>query len=82
MLKISTNPHIQTKKDTKVLMRDVVIALMPAMLAAIVFFGLDSLRVILTAVAACVIFEYMVCRYRFRTENSTSDYSALITGLL
>lgn len=82
MLKISTNPHIQTKKDTKVLMRDVVIALMPAMLAAIVFFGLDSLRVILTSVAACVMFEYMVCRYWFRTENSTSDYSAVITGLL
>ena len=82
MLKVSTNPHMQTNRDTKALMLDVVIALMPAALAAVLFFGIDALRVILTSVAACVMFEYLACRYWLKINNTTHDYSALITGLL
>ena len=82
MLKISTNPHMQTIRDTKSIMLDVVIALLPAAIAAILFFGIDALRVILTSVAACVMFEYVACRYWFKSANSTRDYSAVITGLL
>ena len=82
MLKISTNPHMQTNRDIRALMLDVVIALMPAAIAAILFFGIDALRVILTSVAACVMFEYLCCRYWFKSENSTKDFSAVITGLL
>lgn len=82
MLKVSTNPHMQTTRDTKSLMLDVVIALMPAAIAAILFFGIDALRVILTSVAACVMFEYLACRYWLKKDNTTRDYSAIITGLL
>ncbi len=83
MLKISTNPHMQTSRDTKALMLDVVIALMPAALVAVLIFGLDALRVILTSVASCVLFEYIACRYWFKKkQNSTRDFSAIITGLL
>ena len=82
MLKISTNPHMQTSRNTKSLMLDVVIALMPAAVAAVLFFGLDALRVILTSVAGCVMFEYLACRYWLKIKNTTSDYSAIITGLL
>lgn len=82
MLKVSTNPHVQTNRDTKALMKDVVIALMPAALVAVLFFGIDALRVILTSVAACVTFEYLACRYWLKKPNSTTDYSAIITGLL
>lgn len=82
MLKISTNPHVQTTRDTKALMKDVVIALMPAAIAAVIFFGVDALRVILTSVASCVAFEYLACRYWLKKPNSTTDYSAIITGLL
>ena len=82
MLKISTNPHMQTTRDTKSIMFDVVIALAPAAIAAILFFGIDALRVIFTSVAACVMFEYLACRYWFKSPNSTQDYSAVITGLL
>ncbi len=82
MLKVSTNPHIQTNRDTKSLMLDVVIALMPAAIAAVLFFGVDALRVILTSVAACVMFEYLACRYWLKCGNTTCDYSAIITGLL
>lgn len=82
MLKISTNPHMQTSRNTKSLMLDVVIALMPAAVAAVLFFGLVALRVILTSVAGCVMFEYLACRYWLKIKNTTSDYSAIITGLL
>ncbi len=82
MLKISTNPHVQTSRDTQSLMLDVVIALMPAAVAAIMFFGIDALRVILTSVAGCVLFEYLACRYWLKSKNTTTDYSAIITGLL
>lgn len=82
MLKISTNPHMQTSRDVKAIMLDVVIALAPAAVAAILFFGLDALRVMLTSVAACVMFEYLACRHWLKAPNSTGDFSAIITGLL
>lgn len=82
MLKISANPHIQSPRTTQDLMLDVVIALMPAAFAAILFFGIAALKVILTSVAACVLFEYLACRYWLKTQNTTGDFSAVITGLL
>ena len=82
MLKISTNPHMQSPRTTQDLMLDVVIALIPAALAAVLFFGIAALKVILTSVAACVLFEYMACRWWLKTNNTTQDYSAVITGLL
>ena len=82
MLKISTSPHMQTTRNTKSIMLDVVIALLPAAIAAIMFFGINALRVILTSVGGCVAFEYLACRYWLKTKNTTTDYSAIITGLL
>lgn len=82
MLKISANPHMQTARNTRSIMLDVVIALMPAAVAAVLFFGIDALRVILTSVAGCVLFEYLACRYWLKTANTTRDFSAVITGLL
>ncbi len=82
MLKISTNPHMQTSRNTRSIMLDVIIALIPAILGAILFFGFDALRVIFTSVAACVMFEWIACRYWLKTKNTTTDLSAVITGLL
>lgn len=82
MLKISTNPHMQGPRDTRALMFDVVIALMPAAVAAVLFFGVDALRVILTSVAACVMFEWLACRYWLKVPATTGNFSAVITGLL
>ncbi|MBS4773560.1 MAG: RnfABCDGE type electron transport complex subunit D [Proteobacteria bacterium] len=82
MLKISTAPHLQAATGTRRIMQDVVIALMPAALAAVLFFGINALLVIATSVAACVFFEYAVCRWWFKTGSTTYDFSAVITGLL
>ena len=79
MLKISTAPHMHTDRTTASLMRDVVIALLPAAVAAVLFFGVGALKVILTSVAGCVLFEYLAGRYWFKTGNTTRDFSAVIT---
>lgn len=82
MLKISTAPHMSTNRTTPALMLDVVIALIPAAIAAVLIFGLGALKVMLTAVAGCVLFEYLACRYWLKTKDTTKDFSAVITGLL
>lgn len=82
MLKISTAPHINSPITTQSIMRDVIIALCPAILVALLFFGVGALKVIVTSVAACVLFEYLICRYLLKINNTTTDYSAIITGIL
>ena len=73
---------MQTSRNTRAIMLDVIIALIPAAIAAVLFFGVDALRVILTSVAACVMFEWIACKYWLKTQNTTTDLSAVITGLL
>ncbi len=82
MLKISTAPHIHSPQTVSGIMKDVVIALIPAGLVAVLFFGLPALIIIATSVAGCVLLEYLAGRFWLKTENTTRDYSAVITGLL
>ena len=82
MLKISTAPHLGSKITVPTIMQDVIIALMPALIVAIMFFGLDALTVILTSVASCVLVEYLISKYLLKTKNTILDKSAIITGLL
>ena len=82
MLKISTAPHMSSPVDTPILMRDVVIALMPAAIVSVLFFGLAAIVVIISSVAACMLCEYAVCRWLLHKKSTLHDYSAIITGLL
>ena len=82
MLKISTTPHIFSPVTTQKLMLDVIIALCPAILVALLMFGLGALKVLLTSIAACVLFEYLISRYCLHKENTIRDFSAIITGIL
>ena len=82
MLKVATAPHTFSPLDTKRLMRDVVIALMPAAIVAVVNFGLNALVVILSSVAACVMWEYLYVHYLLKQKSTINNYSAIITGLL
>ena len=81
-LKISTAPHMNAKQTTRNIMLDVIIALIPTSAVGILFFGLNALLVILTSVAGCVVCEYLICRYLMKTNTTTGDLSAIITGLL
>ncbi len=79
---ISHSPHIQTKESTEKLMYGVVLALTPALLASIYFFGLGAIIVTATAVASCITFEYLIQRFILKKTQTITDGSALVTGLL
>ena len=56
---VSSSPHIRDSANTRNIMRDVIIALLPATIAGVYFFGLRALAVILVTISSCVISEYL-----------------------
>ena len=80
-LTISSSPHVHTKVTTSHIMRDVVIALMPALIGGVYFFGLRALVVTLISVAACMLFEWTWCHI-MKQDCKVYDLSAMITGIL
>ena len=80
-LTISSSPHAHSPVTTQTIMRDVLIALSPAMLGSIYFFGFRSLLVTLVSAAACVFFEWGFCKIR-KLHCKTYDLSAVVTGVL
>ena len=78
---VAASPHVTTKNSTAVIMRDVLIALLPAVIAGCVVFGLRALLVVAVTTAACVCFEWgfeKLCH----TPSTISDLSAAVTGVL
>ncbi len=78
---VAASPHVTTKNSTAVIMRDVLIALLPAVIAGCVVFGLRALLVVAVTTAACVFFEWgfeKLCH----TPSTISDLSAAVTGVL
>jgi electron transport complex protein RnfD len=82
LLTISGSPHVQSNQTTKKIMWTVVIALLPALLVSIYFFGLDALLVTLTSVVFCVGFEWLIQKYILKVQPTIKDGSAVITGIL
>ncbi len=80
-LTISSSPHVHSPVTTRTIMRDVLIALAPALLGSIYFFGFRALMVTLVSAAACVFFEWGWCRL-MKHPGKTYDLSALVTGVL
>ncbi|MEE0095995.1 MAG: RnfABCDGE type electron transport complex subunit D [Oscillospiraceae bacterium] len=80
-LTVSCSPHVHAADGTRDIMLDVVIALIPAMLGAVYFFGLRSLCVMAVSVAACVVFEYLY-RKLLKKDATVGDCSAIVTGVL
>ena len=81
-LHISSTPHIHQKgSSTHNIMRDVVIALLPATIAGVIIFGLQALWVILTCVASAVLSE-VIFNLIARKKQTVGDFSAVVTGLL
>ena len=78
---VSPSPHIRDHATTSTIMRDVLIGLAPAMIAAVVIFGFRALLMTAVCVAACIIFEYGTERILGR-ENTISDLSAVVTGVI
>ena len=80
-LTISSSPHAHSTTTTQTVMRDVLIALLPALIGSVVFFGLRALMVTLVSVAACVFFEWGY-RKMMKLDDTTWDLSAVVTGVL
>ncbi len=80
-LTVSSSPHMKAEDGAQAIMLDVIIALLPASLAGIYYFGIRALAVILTSVAACVLSEYLYER-AVKKPNTVRDLSAVVTGLL
>ena len=80
-LTISSSPHMHSPVTTQTIMRDVLIALTPALIGSVYFFGLRALMVTLVSAAACVCFEWLWCRL-MKQDNKTYDLSAAVTGVL
>ncbi|MDP2339165.1 MAG: RnfABCDGE type electron transport complex subunit D [Bacteroidota bacterium] len=79
---ISPSPHIHSGDSVNKIMYSVILALLPAFIWAVVMFGLDSVRVTLVAVAACVAFEYLIQKYILQKTPQITDGSAALTGVL
>jgi len=79
---VSLSPHAHGTDSVERNMWGVIIALIPALLVSFAFFGLGSVVVCLTSVAACVFFEWAITKYLLKEEPTLTDGSAVITGLL
>ena len=79
-LLVSSSPHMFTRTTTSVLMRDVIIALTPSLVAAVWIFGWRALLVTAVAVAAAVLTEYLFEKAVGR-EITIGDFSAVVTGM-
>ena len=82
MLTIAPSPHIKGDETIRKIMYGVIIALLPALFMSSIFFGINSIKVTLVAVAACVLFEFLIQKYLMKMEPTIKDGSAVITGIL
>lgn len=80
-LLLTSSPHMKGQRTTTKIMADVLIALLPAVIASCVLYGMRSLLVIAVCVASCVLLEYICCLVMKR-KNTVTDLSAAVTGLL
>ncbi len=80
-LMLSASPHLHGRDTTRTIMRDVVFALMPSLVAATILFGWRALAVTAVCVASCVASEYL-SRVVMKRPQTVSDLSAVVTGIL
>lgn len=78
---VEASPHIRSAWTTQKIMMNVLIALCPALIASTYIFGLKALLLTVICCACCVLFEYLFSLVTKR-ENTISDLSAVVTGML
>ena len=78
---MSSSPHITSAKTTRNIMLDVIIALMPAVIAMVAIYGFYPLLITLLSVGTCVLSEFLFNKIR-KKEQSIGDLSAIVTGII
>ena len=81
-LLISPSPHVHSGDSIEKNMYGVLIALIPAFICSVLFFGMGAIIVTLTSVVACLFFEYVIQKFLLKQQPTIFDGSALITGVL
>jgi len=79
---ISPNPHIHANVSTKSLMRDVIIALCPAVIVSFLFYGWSEILIMAVSILACVLLEWAITKYMLKRPSTIGDLSAVVTGML
>ncbi len=82
ILTVSGSPHIHTEQSVRKIMYGVVIAMVPAILVSVYFFGLGAVKVMLASVLACLFFEWAIQKYLMKGPLTINDGSAIVTGIL
>ena len=80
-LTISSSPHVHSPVTTRDIMRDVLIALTPALIGSVYFFGIRALLVTVVSAVSAFLFEKLWC-YLMKQNDKTYDLSAVVTGVL
>ncbi len=78
---VTTAPHMLIQDDTRKIMWSVNMALVPAFLMSLYFFGLGAFLITITSIITCCLTEYLCCLI-MKKENSIFDGSAVLTGIL
>ncbi len=78
---VSASPHVRAPETTASLMGNVIIAMMPCVLASVLIFGARSLLLYAVSVVACVAFEWLYCKM-MKKQSPIGDLSAVVTGLI
>lgn len=81
-IEIRTSPHIRPAPEVEVIMRNVVLAIVPTMLFAVYRFGISALLLTLVLLISCIWTERLFNALSRNWNNTTADYSAMITGML
>ena len=79
---ISPSPHDHSGETVRKLMYGVIIALLPAFLVSVLYFGIGVIIVTATSILSCLVFEYLIQRFMLKGELSIPDGSAIVTGML
>ena len=82
LFKISPSPQTHGTETTRKLMIGVAVALIPALITSVFYFGYGAVIVTLTSIISCLVFEYLIQRFFLKKPVSITDGSALVTGLL
>jgi electron transport complex protein RnfD len=79
---VSPSPHTKGDETVPKIMRTVIVAMIPAMIMSILFFGMNSLKIMVVATLSCLFFEYFIQKYLLKIPTTVRDGSAIITGIL
>lgn len=79
---VAPSPHIHSAQSTQSLMRDVLVALIPALAVSTMVYGLDVLKVTAISVVSCLLIEFLIQKFLLGGKPTISNLSAVVTGVL